>query len=72
MSRFFFHIYDLEHLPDREGSDFASIDQARHHAVVTAGEMIREHGGGWTDEPWRITVVDGAGSVVCRLSFTVE
>ena len=71
MHRFFFHVHDNGDLLDQEGSEFASVEEARHHAVVTAGEMIREHGGAWTDEPWRMTVVDQHGLVVCRLSFVV-
>ncbi len=49
MYRFFFHIFDGRDIPDREGSDFTSAEDARHHAVVAAGEMIREHSGAWTD-----------------------
>ena len=72
MYRFFFHIFDGQDMPDREGSDFTSAEDARHHAVVTAGEMIREHSGAWTDQPWRMTVVDQNGLVVCQLSFAVN
>ena len=71
-SRFFFHVYDNGDFHDQEGSEFASAREARQHAVVTAGEMIREHDGAWTDESWRMTVVDQRGAVVCRLSFSVR
>ena len=71
MHRFFFHIYDNGDRPDQEGSDFASVEAARTHAIVTAGEVIREHDGPWTEEPWRMTVVDQHGFVVCQLSFVV-
>ena len=53
MDRFVFHIFDGQFdgqdIPDREGWDFTSAEDARHHAVVTAGGMIREHSGAWTD-----------------------
>ncbi len=72
MSLFFFHVHDNEDHPDREGSEFISIEDARSHAIVTAGEMIREHGHDWPKEPWSMTVVDQHGLVVCRLCFTVH
>jgi hypothetical protein len=46
MARYFFHVKDGQDLPDDLGSDLSGIDAVRNHAVKTAGEMLRDGGGG--------------------------
>ena len=42
MPRFFFHVQDAKDLPDEEGTEFASADQASAQAVTFMGEALKD------------------------------
>ena len=70
MPRYFFHVQDGHDMPDDEGTVLADADAARVVAVVTAGELIRDHAQAfWTHGDWQMHVVDEQGATVCELRF---
>jgi hypothetical protein len=48
MARYFFHSEDGSTHVDREGIELGSLEEARHQAVRTIGEMLRDA----PDELW--------------------
>ncbi|WP_326522737.1 DUF6894 family protein [Sphingomonas sp.] len=43
MPRYYFDLSDHEQSTDRTGVEFRDADMARKHAVVFAGEYLRDH-----------------------------
>jgi len=43
MPRYFFELWDHEIRPDDEGSEMASVEEARLHGVLYAAEYLRDH-----------------------------
>lgn len=57
--RFFFHIHNEDTLIDHEGTEIASISQARAEAVILAGALIRDMAGAfWRSPEWKLEVTD--------------
>ena len=70
MPRYFFHVKDGETSLDHEGVVLASAEEARAQALEMMGEILRDGGRNhWTDESWRMHVMDDDGETVCRLTF---
>jgi hypothetical protein len=73
MPRYFFSVHDGKDLPDSEGIELPSRNEAHRQAITTAGEMLREIDreflGG---DVWEMHVTDEAGKTVCRLRFSAE
>jgi hypothetical protein len=73
MPRYFFHIHDGEESMDEDGTALSDDDAARSHAIVMAGQMLRDAGlKFWDGNEWRLWVTDESGDVVCSLKFTAE
>ena len=73
MRRYFFHVHHGQSLPDQDGVELSSADEARTQAVVAAGEALRDTDGRfWNRGEWSMHVVDEKGETVCRLRFSGE
>ncbi|PVE21304.1 hypothetical protein DC522_27250 [Microvirga sp. KLBC 81] len=73
MPRYFFHICDGEEVLDDVGTVLASREEARAHAIVVAGELLRDAGRKfWSGTEWRLRVTDETGTRVCTLRFLAE
>lgn len=69
MPRYFFNVEGNAYYPhDAEGIVLADADEARSHAVVAAGELLKDADGEFWDKPeWRMQVTDEEGGTVCIL-----
>lgn len=68
MSRYFFHTQTDSRLTDEDGAEFASATEARHEAIRTCGEMLRDAPVGfWGSRPWSVTVTNSAGLVLWEI-----
>jgi hypothetical protein len=73
MPRYFFHIHDGKEFMDEDGTVLSGDDEARSHAIFTAGQFLQDAGMTfWAGEGWRLWVTDEQGDVVCSLKFTAE
>ena len=73
MPRYFFHLRDGQELIDHDGTELAGADDARAHAVIHSGEILKDTGSKfWDGQEWRLWVTDEAGETVCSLRFTAE
>lgn len=71
MPRYFFHVHDGRDIPDEEGIELASPDEARNQAVIASGEMLKDLDGEfWESNEWVLTVKDLQGTVVCELKVS--
>ncbi|WP_313540308.1 DUF6894 family protein [Sphingomonas sp.] len=69
--RYFFHIRDGRDLPDDEGMNFNTLQDALRQAIESAGALIKDSADHlWPGEEWSMTVTDAAGLVLCALQFT--
>ena len=69
MPRYFFNANSDQYSPDRNGVLLAGPDEALSHAVVVAGEMLKEISGQfWGAAEWNLNVTDEDGSTVCSLT----
>jgi hypothetical protein len=67
---FFFHIQDrFGHIPDEEGAEFATLEQAKEEAKATARDIARQwlNEGGPADEQC-IEIRNSGGEVITTLS----
>ena len=70
MLRYFFHIDDGTRIRDHEGTEFASIEQARIESVRLAGAMLTDAATTfWDGDQWRLEVTDAAGLILFTLDF---
>lgn len=70
MARYFFHIRTNCRFTDREGMELDDNSAARHEAIRTAGEMMRDGGATfWQTRPWSVTVTDGAGRLILEIAM---
>ncbi len=68
MPKYFFNLADGQVNLDREGSEVASLQQARVEAVVYAASMLRDRPEEvWAGGNWRVEVADERGVLL----FTV-
>ena len=73
MPRFFFNVRDHHDILDPEGVELSGPHEARAQAVVACGEMVRDLGPEFWDQPdWRMWVTDEAGKTVCALRVSAE
>ena len=73
MARYFFHVIDGHAMVDTEGTEFATLDEARRAGVVTAGEMLADVGSSfWSGKLWTMSVADESGLVLFTLRFSAE
>ena len=72
MPRYFFHFADADDFPDAEGTVLDDVARARSEAIMTMGEMLKDHSAHHGSGEWRKTVVDEAGETVCQLRFAAD
>jgi hypothetical protein len=73
ISRYFFHVFDGQDMPDLVGTELPDDAAAKAEAIVTAGTMVREAGGSfWNGEEWVMRVENDAGGPVCELRFSAK
>ena len=66
--RYFFNLAGAVYDPDNEGVELDSPAQARHHAVVFAGEVIKDQPSlVWTGNELRVEVTDDGRMVMCTI-----
>jgi hypothetical protein len=72
MPRYFFNVRDGREILDDHGTVLAGPDEARSHAVVAFGEMMKDNIGGrfWNDPEWSMRVTDESGGTVCSLMLS--
>jgi hypothetical protein len=71
MFRYYFHVRDGRTSIDNEGTEFASLEDARVDAVRLAGAMLTDHAPiFWNEHDWELQVTDAANLTVFTLSFT--
>jgi hypothetical protein len=74
MSRYFFHVMDGKAVVDADGTELASVAEARAEAIGTAGQILADmdarlwHGG----REWTMTVADHVGRVVFALRYSAD
>jgi hypothetical protein len=67
-SKFYFHVQNGGHYPDKAGSVFSSQKEAIAHASVVAAELAQD--GGW--DSFVIFVTDEGGRVVAQVPVTMR
>ena len=73
MPRYYFHINDGVYRPYENGTEFPSAADARNHAVVAAGEALKEMDGKfWNTRQWSMLVLDETEAAVCRLRVLAD
>jgi hypothetical protein len=73
MPRYFFHVRDSEDIPDEVGTDLLDDSAAMAEAIMLAGELLRDLGGGfWSGDHWLLSVVTGDGREVCELNISAK
>jgi hypothetical protein len=74
MARYFFNIKDGLDIIDDVGTECADLSEARTMALSTAGQMIKELGPKFWDEPndWVMTVTNADGQSQFVLRFAAR
>lgn len=71
--RYFFHVINGHFVSDQEGTECASLHDAKLQATRAAGEMLREQGEHlWRSGCWDMYVCDEHNVTCLKLSFEVE
>jgi hypothetical protein len=73
MTRFYFDVRDGDRLlPDDEGTEFPSLDEARKAALVTLGELVKDAEGALSDFTIIIRASDGHELIAASLVLRVQ
>jgi len=73
MPRYFFHVIDGREIIDNQGSELASLNEARVEAIQLAGAILRDEGDKfWNGEEWHMDVTDASGQSVLKLHFSAD
>ncbi len=73
MPRYFFHVVNGEFLPDPVGVECATADDVKAQAVISAGEMLKDHGLKiWNTQRFYMFVADDQNNTRLKLAFDVE
>ena len=73
MSRYHFHVTDGRLIPDHEGLDLPSLEDAREEALEASVELLRglkSTPAFWAGDSWAMNVTDDTGRTVFRLQFS--
>ena len=71
MARYFFDLHDGEDIPDQEGSEFPTLEDARHHAVIVIARLLmKDPGKFWAGDAWTLEVKDDLGVVLFSVVFS--
>ena len=74
MPRYFFHIDDGSLMPDQDGTELSSIEEARAEAVSLAGAALEELDGAFSThgKQWTMHVTDEQSRLLFSLHFGAE
>lgn len=72
MPRFHFHVDDGISMPDPEGIELTSVQEAKKQAISAAGGILSDLDGDFwkSNSPWTMHVTDEAGRLIFSLSFS--
>ena len=71
MSRYYFDLHDGVDIIDEDGLELASLESARHHAVMKMAELLMQAPGQfWAGDAWTLKVKDDLGLTLFRLNFS--
>ncbi len=69
MTRYFFHAANGSQIRDEDGEDLSGLDAAKSVAATVMSELLAiRHASVWDEGELSITVRDGAGRMVARLT----
>ena len=72
MPRYHFNVYDGKTSIDKVGLELANVNEARRHAIQSAGEIMDDEAHRLAlGRDWAMEVTDGQGLVQFRLDFMV-
>ena len=70
MPRYFFHTQNSSRVTDTEGTNLADHQAARHEAILTAGQLMRDGVNAfWGTRPWSVTVTNDDDVVLMEISM---
>ena len=70
MASFVFHMEGHADVPERVRMRLEDPVEARTHAVVAVGDLLRNAGAGfWNGPEWQIEVTDETGRTICTLTI---
>ena len=70
MASFVFHMEGHADVPERVRMRLEDPVEARAHAVVAVGDLLRNAGAGfWNGPEWQIEVTDETGRTICTLTI---
>jgi GTP-dependent phosphoenolpyruvate carboxykinase len=73
MPRYFFNVIDGCSIIDNQGSELASLKEARVEAIQLASAILRDEGDTfWNGQEWHMNVTDASGQSVLKLHFSAE
>jgi hypothetical protein len=68
MPRFFFHTETDVRTTDTEGLEFPGYEEAKHEAIRTAGQMMRDTPKTfWGSRPWSVSVTNADGLIMWEI-----
>lgn len=71
MARYFFHTEDGQSVLDGEGSEFASVTEAKIEAVRMMGEVLRDRAEHfWDDQALKMIVTNAEGLILFVLDLS--
>jgi hypothetical protein len=71
MKRYFLNFTNGAEYLDQEGTELASLDEARAQAAIFCAEALRDADRAfWSGEPWRVWVTDEHGATVCTINLS--
>lgn len=70
MSRYYFHLQDGAFVPDRNGLELESLEEARRRAIAFSSDLLQQETEKfWDGTQWQITVTDEDGTALFVLNF---
>ena len=73
MPRYYFHVVNGEFVPDREGLECSTLDEAKKQAVIIAGGMLKDQAlKVWKTRHYYMFVADEQNQTCLKLAFDVE
>ena len=73
MPRYYFHVVNGEFLPDTEGVECPTLEEAKEQAVIAAGAMLKDQGlKVWKTRRYYMFVANEKNETCLKLAFDVE
>ena len=71
MARYFFDLQDGDLIQDDTGTDLATLEDARHHAVIAIATLLLKNPSRfWSGRQWAMDVRDDIGLTLFSLTFS--